>query len=235
MRRLLPTIRPRELGAALALAGAGALGALPLGAGPADPVGLCVWIAAIAPAAGALAAAAGLHGLVLAPVVPVGWAFALVALDATRASGLPTPAWAAVAWSGLFAAGFGVARAVAPRPAAGVRVAAWLLVLGALAAALPVGSGIVRFDTGAVAPAWRARALDLSPASLVVESAGVDWLLQPALYARARTSDIDPALRRAYRGRLAAPLVLVVGFALAAGGSALSRRNAARGTAGTRT
>lgn len=227
MRSLLPTIRARDLVVALALVAAGALGALPLGRGPADPIALCAWLAAIAAAAGALAAAANLHGLVLAPVVPVGWAFALVALDAPRTPGLATPAWAALAWSGLFAAGFGVARAL--RPGAGTAAAAWLLVLGAGLSALPVGLGLVRFDTGRVPAALRARALDLSPASLVVECAGVDWLRHPALYARARTSDIDPSLRRAYRGALAAPLVLVVGFALAAGGSVLARRNAARG------
>lgn len=223
--RILPSIEPGDLARALGCAGIGVLGALPLeGLGP-DPVALLVWLALCAAPVGALAGGASMHAWIVAPVVPAVWSVALVAVDALSERDLPAPLWAAVAWTGLFAIGFGLGRAcaVASRGAAGaVTVAALLLFVCAGLVALPVGGG---FLAEPWPPAVAARLVDLSPATLLAECAGLDWMRHPAMYAAAGAADIDPALRGAYRGLLAAPMVLVVGCACVIGGDALARRH----------
>ena len=68
-------------------------------------------------------------------------------------------------------------------------------------------------------PVWSPRAaallLDFSPATLLVESAGVDWMRQPAVYGPAGADAIGPDLRLPWRGELAGPAVFLVGCALA--------------------
>lgn len=216
---VLPSIRPGELARALGCAAVGALGALPLaGAGP-DPVALLVWLALVSAPLGALAAGGAMHPWVVAPVVPATWSVALVAVDGASRVDLPSPVWAAVAWTGLFAAGFGLGRAAGARGVA--TLAALLFLACATAAALPTGGGLLAAPWP---PELAARLLDLSPATLLAECAGLDWLRHPAIYAAAGAADVDPSLRAAYRGELAAPLALVVGCATAFGGEAVARR-----------
>jgi hypothetical protein len=64
-------------------------------------------------------------------------------------------------------------------------------------------------------PALAARLLDLAPATLLSECAGLDWMRHPAIYEPAGTIDIDPSLRVAWRGILAGPIVFLVGCAAA--------------------
>src|SRR6185295_5414128 len=111
--------------------------------------------------------------------------------------------------AGLFAIGFALG-ALPSRSA--WRRAGIVLLCEAFLCALPLSGALLRTRP---APAVNARLLDLSPATLVVECAGVDWMRHPAVYDAASTSDIDPILRSPYDGRLAGGLVFVVGCALA--------------------
>jgi hypothetical protein len=202
---------------------------LPAPAAP-DPLVLLVWLALVAPAAGWLAGALRLHALVLAPVAPAVWAAALVVVDLSLERDLPAPAAACAVLAGLFLAGYGAGRALAAgRAGEGAVGSAALLALGALLGGLATGGGLAAAPWP---PALAARLLDLSPAALAAESAGVDWLRQPGVYASAGSAHIDPRTRRPYRGVLAGPSALVVGCALAAVGVALDRRR--RSTAGER-
>jgi hypothetical protein len=81
---------------------------------------------------------------------------------------------------------------------------------------------------GAWSIPWPARAaavmLDLSPVSLVCESAGVrDWMWREGVY---EPAGVDRLARRPWRGSLAGPTMLVVGCILAACCSRVGRRNA---------
>jgi len=228
LRRALPSIQPGELAWALACAAIGALGALPLaGRGP-DPTAMLVWLALSSAPVGALAGATRMHAWVVAPVAPAVWAVVLVAVDTVSRQDLPTPIWAALAWTGLYALGFSVGRATSGvsdeervrttrvTPA----VVAVLLLGSACLVWLPVGGG---FLVEPWPPAIAARLLDLSPATLLAECAGLDWMRHPAVYEAAGAADIDPSLRTAYRGSLAAPMVLVVGCACVFGCDAVVR------------
>jgi hypothetical protein len=84
-----------------------------------------------------------------------------------------------------------------------------LLLVAALLAGLPGRGGALGAP---LEPALARLALDLSPATLVLESAGVDWMRDPAVYDPVAT---DRFQRLPYRGALAGPLVLLVGCALA--------------------
>jgi len=121
------------LGLALVLAGIGALGALPSRTGASDPLALLTWIAFIAAPTGFFFGARG-HDLVrFGAVAPGAWMVVLVLADAPSERGLPTPLWAALAWTGLFAAGAGLGRMCARAAWSG---AGLLLLLGALLAGL---------------------------------------------------------------------------------------------------
>ena len=69
----------------------------------------------------------------------------------------------------------------------------------------------------------RALLLDLAPATLLVECAGVDWLRHPVIYASTASADIDPSLRSAWRASLAGPVFFLVGCALAVLGELVAR------------
>jgi hypothetical protein len=142
----------------------------------------------------------------------------LVALvDGLSTRDLPSPAFAALAWTGLYAAGYGASR-LAPR--AGFAGVGALFLAGALLAALPILPGFLGQPWP---PPIAARLLDLSPATLLAECAGLDWMRHPATYAPAGAADIDPATRIAHPGALAGPIAFVVGCALAILGERIAR------------
>jgi hypothetical protein len=207
----------RDLALPLLAAAIGALGALPGSRSGADPVALLAWLAIWSVPAGYLCGAQGVRlgaPALLAPAIWMGL-LAVVAGASTRV--LPSPAWSALAWTGLYAAGFGLGRLAPGRPFPGVGA---LFLASALFAALPLLGG----NLGApLPPAVSARLLDLSPATLLEECAGMDWMRHPALYDSAGTADIDPSLRVPFRGPLAGPLAFVVGCAIAAAGEAIAR------------
>ncbi len=210
-------MRARDLLLVLAVAAVGALGALPGSAGRPDPLAWLAWIALCSAAAGFYCGAAGVRLGPLALVPPAVWMGVLGLVDGASPRDLPSPGWAALAWTGLFAAGFGIGRAFPDRRHGG---AGALLLLAASLAALPIGAGLLAEP---LSPAVVTHLLDASPATLLAECAGVDWMRHPAVYAAAGTADIDPALRVAYRGALAGPIAFVVGCALAAAGEAIAR------------
>lgn len=210
-----PQVTPRSLLVALGLAATGSAGLLPVGAlDPASPSPLALlgWFALSAPAVGFLAGAQRLALWPLGLVPPAVWMVLLGLLDATSPVGLATPAYAGMVWTGLYAAGYGVGRRGLGAPFAG---AAWLVVVALGLTLLPT----LELDLPAW---WIARAVDLSPVTLLMESAGVDWMRHPAIYDRA--GDLPPTVRVPYRGILAGPLVLLVGCSIAIL-SALRRRD----------
>lgn len=195
------------LGAVLCLSGA--LGAWPGSHGP-DPVAALAWLAVLAPAAGSLAATRGLSLLPLGWLVPVLWTLPVAWAGASSPRPLPGLAWAALAWTGLYAAGAGlglVARARGWNPWA---TCGLVLLASGLLAVLPARGSIA----SAPWPVPAARALlDLAPPALVIECAGVDWMRHPAVYDPVQSDRFE---RRAWRGALAGPVALLVGCLLAA-------------------
>jgi hypothetical protein len=205
----------RQLGLALGFGALGALGTLPGEHGP-DPLAELAWIAIVALPCGLGCGALGLRAWPFAASVPALWMIALALAGATSERALATPVWAALGWTGLFAAGWGIARA----SEAGVRLCAAGLCLAVLLSVLPAAGAFLGQPWP---PPVAARLLDLSPVSVCVESAGVDWLRHPAVYEPAGALDIDPGLRHPFRGGLAGPALLLLGCALAAFGAARAR------------
>jgi len=202
-----------SLVAALAWCALGALPAALVWTSDVDPLVFLVWLGIWSAPIGA--GSARLAG-VAAASIPLAWC-ALLWISAAGA--LPAPHWAALVVLGLYAAGWGIGQ-FGSHAHAGCPLACLVVTLGLFLA--PRGFGV---SDGAVLPAaTRARLLDASPVAWVVESAGVDWMRQPATYERAGSSGIGPDLRTAYRGSLAAPLVLLVGCVVALAGRRLRAR-----------
>jgi hypothetical protein len=185
------------------------LGALPGSRGRPDPIAFLAWLSMCALPAGVIAGATSAPLWPIGPAVPAAWMaiFGLVAASSTRV--LPTPTWSALAWTGLFALGFALGRA---QPGRRWRNAALALLACALLDALAISGSWL---SSPFAPAISARALDLAPATLLAECAGIDWMRHPAIYEPAGAIDIDPSLRVAWRGALAGPIILLVGCAAA--------------------
>jgi len=205
----------RQLLLALALGAIGALGTLP-GAHGADPLAALAWIALVALPCGIGCGALALRAWPFAASVPALWMIALALAGVASERALSTPVWAALAWTGIYAAGWGIGRA----SRSGVRACAAGLCLSVLASVLPAAG---EFLGQPWPPRVAARLLDLSPVSVCMESAGVDWMRQPAVYEPAGALDIDPGLRQPWRGKLAGPGLLMLGCALAAFGAARAR------------
>jgi len=202
-------ISARDLSVALALAFVGALGAWPGAHGEPDPLALIVWLSIVAVPCGAFAGASGLRIWPLAPVAPACWLAAIGIADGLSRRDLPAPAWVSAAVFGLFAIGFACGRVA---PALRWRgTAALLLLSSALVGAALLGL-VLRTP-------WPVRVnallLDLSPATLLAECAGLDWMRHPVVYDAANTVDIDPLSRVARSAPLAGGIVFVVGCALA--------------------
>lgn len=194
----------RDLGISVALTLVGALGAWPIAVAPEGPrahsITLLVWLALIAPAIGCACTSARVALLPFGVTIPVAW-FALLALvEAFAPRALPSATWAALAIAGLFCLGAAIGRFV-ERLGLGAGV---LALLAVLLVALPGNLGI-QWN-----PSAASRLLDLSPATLVCECAGLDWMRHPSVYAPVGT---DRFQREPWSGALAGPLALVVGCA----------------------
>jgi len=183
------------------------LAAYPLVADPRQAgVGSLIWLSLWAAPAGALASRVGLVGW----VVPVAWLLALTPAIGGQLPGLEGVRfewfYGGLALGGLFGVGWGVGRA---SMSCSMTSAAVLLLLGLLLAALPALGGVG--GPAPWSPALTARFLDFSPASLVLESAGVDWMRHPAVYGPAGADSIDPLLRLPWVGLWAGPCALLLG------------------------
>ena len=205
----------RQLLLALGFGALGSLGTLPGERGP-DPLAALTWIAVVALPCGLGCGALGLRLWPFAASVPALWMTALALAGAASERALATPVWAALAFSGIFASGWGIGRA----SGAGVRACAACLCLAVLLTVLPAAG---EFLGRPWPPPLAARLLDLSPVGVCLESAGVDWMRQPSVYEPAGALDIDPGLRHPWRGKLAGPGLLMLGCALAAFGAARAR------------
>lgn len=199
--------RPSQLQSLAAGLALGTLGALPACLPGCDTFALLCWISMLAPAAGALLGAARIDPLRFGAVPPALWAVALALLSAgeTRAS-LPTPAFGALAWTGLYFIGVGVG--ILGRRAA--LHAAGLLLAAALLVGLPGRGGI----TGAPWPARGASVLlDLSPFVFLGECCGVrDMAWHRSMYAPVGT---DRFQRAAWSAPWAATGCLALGLTFA--------------------
>ncbi len=146
-------------------------------------------------------------------VVPVGWAlgarrtpplaaglvpFLWLVIAWLRIESAPTLAMAGCTWIGLFGAGY----------AGGLWLPSGAVLAGLVAACLSWLPGL------GWSPAVAARLLSLSPATLVIESAGFDWMRHPAVYEPVGVDAIGPRVRLPWRGKLAGPVVLLVGCGL---------------------
>jgi len=206
---------PAREGAPRARAGWRALGLLALVAAgiPAlvgirdDAARAWSWLGLVAAPAGALARPLGLG----AGFVPLGW-IAVQAAALGRA-----PGWESLVLLGLFAAGWGLADPRRPAAAAGGLVLAALVL-----AILPSLGGL--FGAAPWPPEVAARLLDLAPTTWVVESAGLDWMHHPSVYAPVGTDAMGPDVRTPLGGPLAGSVALLVGCAL----SFLGARRSAR-------
>lgn len=163
------------------------------------------WIAWVAPALGFLLGALRVALFPWAIVAPAIWMGALALVDAYATRDLPTPVYAALAWTGTFA----IAHALAwRRPAWRWSGAAACLALTAAASALPGKLGLADRPWPSELASF---ALDLSPVALVIECGGVhDWMWQAGNYAEV---GIDRFQRRPWRGELAGPALLLLGCA----------------------
>lgn len=179
------------------------------------PVLHLLWLALVAPALGVLAAAA-LPPLAAA-LLPLTW-FAVWAW--AQPVLLPTPWWGACTAAGLFALG----HACAPREPARAWGRAGLLTIATLALSLAPARGA--FAREPWPPAVARALLDLSPTALTMECAGLDWMRHASVYEPVGTDRFE---RRARRGALAGPTLLLVGYLAAAAAHLTVRRFAARG------
>lgn len=212
----------RELTLALALVAVGALGLWPGARGEPDPLALLVWLALVSVPVGYFGGASGLRAWPWAAMIPAAWMGVESVADALSRRDLPAPAWAALAFTGLFALGFGAGRAW---PGPRWRVTSALLLGSALLASLP----LLGLELESAFPtALRARLLDLSPVTFVCECAGVDWMRQPVIYDALQTVDIDPSMRGPWSGALAGGIAFVVGSLAATSADCLAARRAPR-------
>lgn len=199
-----------------------------------------VWfaqLAAFVPAAGLLVGAwAGegrstsprpLHRRPIRLLIGIGASVLLVACTPAGAAwaGLPGRGAASAVLSGLFLSGMALAPS-GPEPSPRLRAAMWraslLVLLCWCADGAAGGWGILR-PVPPWSPEVAARLLDVSPRTLLMESAGVDWMRHPAVYEAVGTDRIGPGLRSVFRGPVAGSATLLVGcVALAA--RALHRR-----------
>jgi len=178
-RSVEPPSQLWSLGAGIGL---GALGSLPAWIPGSDTFSLLAWLAWVAPASGVFLGAARVDPLRFGAVAPALWAVAMALLGASeeRAS-LPSPAFGALAWTGLFFAGMGIGALARSTAAA----AASVLLAAALLVGLPSRAGLA-------GDAWSPRAtsvlLDLSPFVFLGECSGVrDMAWHRSLYAAAGT------------------------------------------------
>lgn len=197
----------RELLAALALAASAAPGFVPLelpnGERAFDPLTLLVWLALCAPTVGCACVAWRVRGWPYAAAIWGVWASLLSVLAGVSERLIPTPLWAAATLGGLLASGLALGHCF-PRPRA---TAAGLACATVCAVWLP--SAPAALD-GSWPVALAEPLFACSPATLVAECAGVDWMRVQSVYAGVGT---DRFTRSAWPGELAGPASLLLGCA----------------------
>jgi len=208
--------------------GGSCLGLLPLLLGHFDPLLWIAWLSVIALPTGVFIGARALRLWPFGLAVPGIWMIVLVALEAEGGGALPEPAWAAASWTGLFVLGFALGPFFLRHSWTALGLS---LCLSTLLAALPLSGGEESAawagrSLGQASPALAALAFDASPMTLVLESGGVDWMRHRAVYTAAGTEWFSDR-RQPYRGKLAASLVLLVGYVL----NLLTRSRSARSRA----
>lgn len=198
----------------------GVEGGLPLA--PTIALGAGALCAAVAPARGGACALAGLAAGAAALAGP--WTMAWAASAADGAARLPFPLGGGLVLAGALTLGMGVGLARGPWVSVG---RAALLV--ALAAALDHGPTAWAWlaDEPPLSPRGAALALDLSPRAVFMESSGVDWMRQSAVYGPAGTDRIGPDLRAPYGGVVAGSCLLLIGWTLLGARLALRGRRPA--------
>jgi hypothetical protein len=197
----------RVLPSALALAAAGSLFAP-------QPLAHLAWLALVAPALGVIAARA--LPILVAAALPLAW----LAPFAAQVPGTPpAPLWGWCVAAGLYAAGFACGTLA--------RANVWGLAGGTLLATLCLSLAPARgaYARGPWPPDVARALLELSPTALALESAGVDWMRHATVYEPVGTDRFE---RRARRGALAGPTLLLVGCLSAAAAQIVSRRLADR-------
>lgn len=212
----------RELLIALCISTVGIVGAWPLDSArgaqapaTADPVALLVWLALIAPAAGCACAALGVRAWPYGAVVPGAWMSLVALVGAFSDRTLPTPLWGSFAFAGLFFAGCAVGELWGGRLAA---MSGTVLLATALAIALPCRGA---FASTPWPPNVARTLLDLSPATLVVECSGLDWMRHPSIYGPVGTDRFE---REPLHGPLVASIALAVGCAASLAAARVRKR-----------
>lgn len=207
----------RELALALGLAAAALPGALPVArvadVSVSEPLFFLVWLALIAAPSGAACAALGLRAWPYGAAVVGAWSALATAIAGTSERVVPTPLWGVLCAGGLFLGGVGFGLAL-------LRTwgSVWALALLGLALSIfPIAPGVagLPWPSGIAA-----LALDLAPATLVVEASGIDWMRTAGVYDPAGS---DRLVRAAWSGELAAPVCVVLGCALWGLGALLAR------------
>jgi len=201
----LPALLAPRTAAPLALIGFAACVALPLGI----PLGGRAARGAVG-LRGSFGGAARL--VLLSALAPCAWWLALAMTEASRGE-LPSAGYAVCALYGLHAAGVALGRVLgadrAPRAAALALVACCALALA------PSRAGQGEPELARRAPRLASLLLDLSPVTLVLECAGLDWMRHPATYHPAGT-DWYSDRRAPWRAPLAGSGALVLGCLAAA-------------------
>ncbi len=239
-------MKPFHLASAGPLSGAAPLGAAGLSLltvvvavgvvrAPADGLamfsGAAAWMPALGVLMGAAVGAWGGAGSWAggAARVAAGGAALLAALWFTPAwaawGSLPFPGWAGAVLAGLYLSGasFAPAEGVAGPLPVGVRRGALLLLLGWGADGAAAGWGILE-PSPPWSPGVAGAMLDLAPRTLLMESAGVDWMRHPMVYGPVGTDRIGPGIRSVYAGPVAGSATLLVGCLLMAARIVVERR-----------
>lgn len=184
------------------------LGLAPGASGRPAPLATLVWLAVLAIPSGAYCA------MQARALTSAGLALAVMALVLAAAQWLgrsPLPNY----WAGLGACAVLVGLGLALGSLLGGRTQTSLALATTLVGALLVLPSASSIQREPWPRALRAVVLDLSPATVAAEWAGVDWMRHPAVYDSSGTVDFDPGTRTAYRASLAGALVFVVGCAAA--------------------
>ena len=168
------------------------------------PLDLLAWFALSAPATGCIGGRIGLRFWPLGFVPPGLWMAFYSLIAANEVYGSPTPVYAALVWTGLFAFGwaFGIHFAKFGWGGPGL-----LLILTAF-----LTQSLELIPSDSHSQEFIAFAIDLSPLTWVMECAGLDWMRNEMIYDYA--GSLGPDARTPFRGMLAGPLTFLVGWSL---------------------
>ena len=204
-------VSSRDLLVTFALTALGLLGLLPgwFASEPSgEPVAFMAWIAVSAPAIGCIGGMLRLRYWPLGFVGPAIWMGVYSVTAANLLHAAPTPIYSALVWAGLVALGWAMGVGI---PRIGWGGPGVLLLASASLAGL---SSFATLMGESASQSLIALAIDASPITCVMESAGLDWMRHASIYDLA--GSLAPDARTPYRGMLAGPLCLLVGWVLVA-------------------